>query len=187
MARPAGDTDARPTGPDGGKGAERDPGRRTGRWTRIVLVVSLALNLAVAGVVVGGMLFHGGPRGPGPHGADGGPSLRGLGPTPFLMALDPDDREALAAAARERAVPWRENRDAMRDRLDRMLDLIRAQPFDAAAVTEALAALRLAGAERQALGEALLVDRLDAMTPAARTDYADRIAEGFDRRRRPRP
>lgn len=48
-------------------GGDKAVGRRTSRWLRIVLILSLAINLLIAGVVAGRWWMHGRPHGPGQH------------------------------------------------------------------------------------------------------------------------
>lgn len=153
-------------------------GAREGRWTKVALAVSLAVNLLVAGVVVGDALFDGRDhRRGGPP-----PGLRDIG-TPFVMALEPENRERLMRRAAERAGPFRENREALRHRFERLLDTLRAHPFDQAATRAVLEEQRAALFERQALGEELLVEHLAAMSPEERAAFADRLDRSLRRRR----
>ena len=70
--------------------------RRTPTWVKVLLAVSLALNLLVAGIVVGARF------GDGPHGHDGRPGPRGG----FDPALGPFSR-ALPEPYRDRALDTR--------------------------------------------------------------------------------
>ena len=62
------------------------------RWMRVLLVLSLALNLLVAGLLIGDALTGGGP-GRGPR-----PAEMALGPV--AQALDPADRRAILGTLR---------------------------------------------------------------------------------------
>ena len=72
------------------------------RGLKIALAVSVALNLAVAGVVVGAWMKDGPSRG----------MPRDLSFGPFSEALGPEDRRALRKALAERAPGFREARAA---------------------------------------------------------------------------
>lgn len=155
---------------------------RAPRWMRNALVISLALNLAVAGLVLGAVLKHRPwetrrddrdivrtrfERPP--------PELRELGPVPFIVALSPEDREAILRAARDRSGDLQASREALRGQFEEMLTLLRADTFDAAAMSDLLTKLRAAGTARQSVGEALLVARFEAMSAEERAAYADRL------------
>lgn len=155
-------------------------------WMKALLALSLALNLAVAGVV-GGIALRRAADPPAAAqwraGAEAGVSLRHV-----LAALPDDDRRALRADWRNRM------RDAAVDgsaprRADgaAVLALLRAEDLDAEALHAALEAPQ---AQARAAGQAataLLVQRIAAMAPGERAAYADRLAERLDRGGRGRP
>ena len=146
------------------------------RAVRIALVVSVALNLLVAGFLVGDWLDRG------PH-RDA--RLRGAGPmAPFAAAMSPEDRQALLAGLREAGEGARRGPQEFRARLATLLDTIRAEPFDAARLRDLLAGQRAAAVARQEAGERLLVDRITGMTAEERAAYADRLEAVFARPRR---
>lgn len=145
-------------------------------WLRWVLVISLALNLLVLGLLGSWWLkwgLHGGHHPPRVEHAGG----------PLTRALSHEDRRAIGrdmhAAYRDRG----ENRGA---RIVMLAELIRAEPFDRAAVMAQLTAQRDALNERLSLGQSLLLDRLDQMDTAERAAYADRLEEELKRRRKKR-
>lgn len=146
------------------------------RWMRILLVVSLAFNLLILGLVLGAVL-----RG-GPHDRR---IARDMGGAPFVMALAPADRAALIGEFHAEPGSLREDRRLLRERFHALLAALRAERFDRKAVQDLLAAQRGAAADRQAVGERLLLDRLEAMAPEARAAYADRLEHSL--RRGPRP
>jgi uncharacterized membrane protein len=141
-------------------------------------LVSLALNLLVAGMIVGWVGNKRGPAGTDDRRAD---SLIG---TPFIRALPPEDRRTLGRELQANRTALRENRDALRARLDTLLAALRADPFDPDAVRQVLAEQRSTALERQDIGEELLIARLAAMTPKARRDYADRLNQALRHVRR---
>lgn len=148
---------------------------RSPLWMRGLLLGSLALNLAVAGVVAGGILRHGGPeRGGPPRGRDF--------ITPYTQALSQDQRRELGRELfssfekrqgdRPRPTPFGDYRGA--------LELLRADPFDGAAFSAALEAQDARAAERQKMGQEVLVNFVSGLTPEARSDYADRLEAELD-------
>jgi uncharacterized membrane protein len=139
------------------------------RLWRIVLIASLAVNLCVAGIVVGAVLDH---RGSG-HRHMGGPAWG------IVRALPEAEREAVID--RLRAEP-REGREARRAGFEQLLAAIRAEPFAPGRVRSLLAGQRGRGAARLAEVERAVIDRLATMSPEARADFADRLAEGARRR-----
>lgn len=139
------------------------PSRRT-RVLRIVLAISLATNLAVAGLALGIVL--GGKNGHPPRDFD-----MSLGPV--ARALTPEDRAAIRDALRDR-------RDLAPHRgpgadLQALIAALSATPYDAQALRDALQSPATRAAQVQAMAAQALADRIDAMTPAARNDLADRL------------
>lgn len=146
------------------------------RGVRIALVVSVALNLLVAGFLVGGWLDRTPQR---------DPSLRGAGPmAPFAAAMEPEDRRALLAGLRDEGGEGRPGPREFRARLATLLETIRAEPFDAAGFRDLLAGQRRAAVSRQEAAEHLLVERIAGMTAEERVAYADRLETVFSRPRR---
>lgn len=144
----------------------------TPRGVKIALALSVALNLAVAGLAVGAWL------GDGPH-RGGMPRDMSFGP--FSEALDDTDRRAIRKTLMEKLGEFREQRAAARAEVETLLVALRADPFDAAALKTALAALEARNAERLELGRSLIETRLIEMTPAERAAFADRLEKGLRR------
>lgn len=140
----------------------------TGRGMRIVLVVSLALNLLVIGAIGGAMLLGGGwhHRGPARMEAMGGPLTR---------ALAPEDRRALAREMYAAHLGRDRSRDRLHDDFAGLVADLRATPFDPQAVAARLERIQSRFRERIGLSQALLVARLEEMDDAARAAYADRL------------
>jgi uncharacterized membrane protein len=133
---------------------------------RIALGISVALNLLVAGLVVGALLRDGDPR---------ARMVRDLDFGPFTEALSERDREALRREFVARAPDLRDMRRAMRDDLETVLTVLRSEPFDAAALAVVLDNQDGRMARRVELGQELLLERLGAMTPDERAAFADRL------------
>jgi uncharacterized membrane protein len=152
------------------------PPPSAGRWIKVALVLSLALNLLVAGLVAGAMLGH--HRDERRDRAD---VPREFVRSPFLGALDGDDRRAVGRELMREDGSLRENRAELRARFERLLAAIRTEPFDRAAVEAILDEQRAAGARRLEIAEDAVLDRLTAMSPEARAAYADRLDRSLRR------
>ncbi|WP_422072573.1 periplasmic heavy metal sensor [Tranquillimonas rosea] len=160
-------------------------GPNMSRRARLLLAVSLAVNLLVLGIVAGSIVFDGpGRHGGRHHWGDMDPALRLLGPTPFVMALEKPQKEALAEAARGRRAAFEGNRALLGDRFEATLDLLRAERFDSSAFVDAIAAQGEVFRTQQRMTAELISDRVSAMSPEARRDYADRLDRSLDRVRR---
>lgn len=142
------------------------PPVRGNRGLRIALAISVALNLAVAGLVIG-VVLKGPPMPP--------MAVRDLGFGPFAGALTDDDRRVLRDAFLARKPDLRAERRAMRADLAAVSGALRADPF----VPEVLQAALERGAARTVdllkVGQGLLLDHVLSMTPEARHALADRL------------
>ncbi|MCB2135211.1 MAG: periplasmic heavy metal sensor [Rhodobacteraceae bacterium] len=137
----------------------------TGRGMKIVLILSLTLNLLVAGIVLGaitGRHWH-------------GDRSRDLAFGPFTSALSDRDRAALRDAFLASAPGLRDLRAERQADLTAFLTILRAEVWDGAAAEAALAAQGQRTLERLALGRRLLIERIGAMAPAERAAFADRV------------
>ena len=103
---------------------------RAGRGIRIALAVSLALNVAVAGLVGGALLGRGGPEDP--------PALRMLGLGPFALALPADGRDQLRGRLEEMTPDLRAERTRIGMSLRHVQGALLAEPFDRDAAARAL-------------------------------------------------
>lgn len=144
-----------------------DDGAKTGMrplW-RGVLIVSLAVNLAVVGAVVGAFWRHGDERG-----------ARGVGHAgAFIAALDHSDKRAIGRSMRAKAKETEGfDREAWRGSV---LAALRSVPFDRAAVLAAIEAQEAAGRVRMQASVGLFLDRIAAMDDAQRAQYAQRLEE----------
>jgi uncharacterized membrane protein len=143
---------------------------------RTALVVSVALNLLVAGALFGAWLDRE------PHRDS---RLRGAGPmAPFAAAMPPEDRSALLAALRDEGRDARGRSRDFAESFAALLAAIRAEPFDPMQLQALLAEQRAVGIARQEAGERLLVDRIAGMSAADRAAYAERLETAFRRPRR---
>lgn len=152
---------------------------RKRRWIMPLLFTSLAVNLLVAGVVIGALLSPDGPR----NRSEIGPG-RGVIGEPFIRALPRSERRALAEDVRKMSPQIREGRENLRQRFEAFLTALRADPFDPAAISRLLAEQRGVAVGRQEIGERLLMKRLEAMTPEQRAAYADALEKSLRNLRR---
>ena len=141
------------------------PRNRT--WMRVALIVSLALNFLILGIVGGAVLSHerGGLRG------ELGPASFG----PYGRAFDAEDRAALRQAIRAEAPRLRQNRQAVRQGFRDLLAALRTQPYDAAQVAAIIDRQQAHLRDQMTLMRGLMLDRVAAMTPEQRAAFADRL------------
>jgi uncharacterized membrane protein len=145
------------------------------RWMRVLLVISLALNLLVAGLVVGAGVGGAGPgRAPLPR--DPGSAL-------LMRAMPDNHRRAFETAyRRELRETWRGGgRGAMRADMDAALAALRTEDFDQGALAAAVSAQRTRMSSRVEAGDRVFLRTVSAMSPAERRAYADRIEETIAR------
>lgn len=153
------------------------------RWLIPALIVSLAINLLVIGVVIGAFVSGGANyRGR----VDSSPA-RGFIGKPFLYALPQEDRRALGQEFRENPAAILETREALRERVQGLLEVLRNDPFDAESAARILSEQRALIVDRQKYGERLLLDHLASMSAEERTAYAEKLEKALRHlSRRPR-
>lgn len=139
------------------------------RWMKVLLAVSLALNLGVLGLVGGAALRGAGDR--------GRPDVRDIGFGPFSDALSPQDRQELRRAFLRDGGNPREMRRLMRSEVGTLLQVLRTEPLQEAELRAAFSQFQQSGQERLDLGQRLLADRIIAMSPDDRARFADRLEE----------
>ncbi|MCA3447007.1 MAG: periplasmic heavy metal sensor [Rhodobacter sp.] len=153
------------------------------RWMKLLLAVSLAVNLGVLGMLGGAALRGAGDR--------GRPDVRDIGFGPFTDALSPQDRQELRRAFLQDGGNPRAMRQMMRTEVGTLLQLLRTEPLQEAELRAAFNRLRQRGQERLDLGQRLLADHIIAMSPGDRARFADRLeammARGGQTNPRPAP
>ena len=155
------------------------PSATGARWIKIALVASLGLNLLVVSLVLGAAL--GRERHMDRHDRDRSEIPREFMRSPFLGALDPDDRRTVGRGLMRDEGSLRENRAELRARFERLLAAIRTEPFDRAAIEAILDEQRAAGARRLEIAEEAVLDRLSAMSPEGRAAYTERLDRSLRR------
>lgn len=147
---------------------------REGRGLRIALVVSLALNLLIVAALASMVLTHG-------HVPRSGQTRTGtVDIGRFTAALTDADRRAIRQEYVLRADRLRGARGAAAAELQQLVSALRADPFDPAAIAAVMAEQRARLHAGMETGQALLLDRIAAMTPAERAAYADRLESGAE-------
>lgn len=137
------------------------------RGVRWALIISLAVNLGVAGMALGAFL-HGGPGGR-------GDMVHDLGFGPFDQALRPQDRNALKASMGAKAGDLRASRAEVAQDATAIVAALRLQPFDSSALDAALMAQQSHLGARMKLGGDALRDFLIGLSQQDRLDFADRM------------
>ncbi len=139
-----------------------------GRWLRFALAISVAVNLAILGIVAGAMIRNHGPM-------QDGAMARDLGFGPFTEALSDQDRKKLRQAFLAKVPELRDDRRAMRLESSALLGQLRAVPFDAAGLRKVFDSQHQRNAERLDLGQNLILDLVVGMTEAERLAFASRL------------
>lgn len=147
-----------------------DEKEKSGRFVRVVLVASLALNLAVAGVVIGSVAS--GRMGDGP------PRSFDLGLGPVARALDPEDRRAVGAELR-RTRPMGDF--DLRAQIAEMIATLRADQFDPEALRALMTDQNRRIATLQQNAQDALINHIDGMTVQERHAFADRLVAELSR------
>lgn len=144
---------------------------KPGKGLRIALALSVALNLAVVGMVAGA-IFRDGP-------SMRDAMVRDLGFGPYSEALSPEDRKAMRKALFARAPEIRDTRRLMLEDSRALLALLRADPFDAAGLTARMDGQHARLANQLRLGQDVLQEFILTMSPEARRSFADRLEKGL--------
>ncbi|WP_172293439.1 periplasmic heavy metal sensor [Pseudoruegeria sp. HB172150] len=156
-----------------------EPKRRF-RWGRLVLILSLALNLLVVGLIAGALIK-------GPPKRDHGLPMRDLGFGPFVAALPDGDRQALAEAIREQEGSFQSRRSELRRQFDAFLAALRAEPYDHQALVQIIESQQNEIAESLQAGRDLLLDQIAGMDDGERAAYAESLESGLRRWKPDRP
>lgn len=139
------------------------------RRTKVLLAVSLGMNMLVIGAA-GGMLFH----------KDGPNHSRDAAYGPYARALSHDDRKAIGKALRDEVGDFRQNMTRIRASYAALRGALTADVYDKELVHRLINEQQISGLKRYQVGQRLLLERLDAMSPQERKDFAKRL----ERRRR---
>ncbi|WP_147106534.1 periplasmic heavy metal sensor [Tateyamaria sp. syn59] len=150
--------------------------RRVPMWAKILLGTSLALNLAVVGLI-GGLIMRGGPLG-------------GKGPgmgyaTPYVIALPSEQRRVVFGTVRND--PDLPGRGARRAAYRDMAAVLEADPWDRPAAEAILQRQARGVADVQSVAQAAWLDIVSEMPIEERRAYAQRVTEVAARGGRGKP
>ena len=140
------------------------------KWTKVLLIVSLALNACFIGLIIGVKLTQDGMR---PQRA---PSAQG---SLYLRALSHEDRRTLGQAMR--SYHTREMRQMDRAGYENALVLLRATPFDPEALEDLMDDQTEASEERLEYAREALIAHLAAMSDAEGAEFADALEHALKR------
>ena len=147
-------------------------------WLRIALLVSLVLNLLFVGLVLGAAA---GKRRVDIKGSQTDERvLSYLGP--FGRALPEEHKKALAQELRPKPSEARKVRQELRKGFQDYLSLLRAETFDAEAMSELLVAQQALVSGRAIEGREALLKRLEGMSLEERKAYADSLQKALRRK-----
>lgn len=150
--------------------------RGRARWVMPALLFSVALNLVTAGLVIGALWRHDGPR----YARDAGPPLAAFG-RPYVIALPEEDRRALRQVLRSEISRDLPDRAARRALYGRVIASLRAEPFDPEALARAAAEQADASVAFQQAAQAAWLRYVAQMTPAERRAYAEAVEAALER------
>jgi uncharacterized membrane protein len=138
---------------------------RKGTALLVALIVSVCVNLLLAGVMVGGRWHGGGP---------------------WWMNVPEEARPIMKQAFEANKAEFDARRDAVRQARQKVADILKADPIDQAALDKALADLSQKSEAIRALGNTMMVEVAKQLSPEIRAQMADSWAK--ERwRRRPEP
>ncbi len=138
-------------------------------WMKILLVISLGMNLAVVGLVIGAKISGHGPRGMS--------HANGSGMRALMHALPNSKRADVRKYFHENRDKIRAKDDVMRTSLDNIATAITAQPFDANVLNEAFSAQRAHIVTMTENAQQAFVVIIASMTDKERAEYVDNMKE----------
>ncbi len=145
------------------------------RKAKLVLTLSLALNLLVLGLVGGAILGGHGPMMERFRSVD-------VGFGPLTDALSRQDRRDLFRQFLRDAPDFRAERQAARQDFSQLAAGLRADPWNRGEAEAILARQGDRGRTRLEAGERLMLDHIQSMTPDERRAFADRIEQALMRK-----
>ncbi len=135
---------------------------RKGTALLVALIVSVCLNLLLAGVMVGG---------------------RWHGPGPWWRDVPEEARPIMKQAFEANKAEFDARRDAVRQAREKVADILKADPIDQAALDQALADLSQKSQAIRELGNTMMVDVAKQLSPEIRAQLAESWAKERFRRR----
>lgn len=136
---------------------------RKGTALLAALIVSVCVNLLLAGVMIGGRWHHDGP---------------------WWRQVPEEARPIMRQAFESHKAEFHARRDAVRQARQKVADLLKADPIDQAALDQALAELSQESQSIMQLGNTMMVEVAKQLSPDLRAQVADSWAKDrFSRRR----
>jgi Spy/CpxP family protein refolding chaperone len=135
---------------------------RKGTALLVALIVSVCLNLLLAGVMVGGRWHHGGP---------------------WWRDVPEEARPIMKQAFDAHKAEFDSQRDAVQQARQKVADILKVDPIDQAALDQALADLSQKSQAIRELGNTMMVEVAKQLPPEIRAQMADRWAKERFRRR----
>lgn len=149
-----------------------NPKKQPRKLWRVVMVLSLALNIAVIGAVVG-LAISG-------RGHDGPPQRLMFDFGPLSRALEPADRREIGNQIRKSGTkPY--DRDERNSKVIDLANALRQMPFDLDLVAEELNSFHARSEKVQQDAQAAFLEHLASMSSDARMQLADRLESGARR------
>ncbi|WP_299830758.1 periplasmic heavy metal sensor [uncultured Roseobacter sp.] len=145
---------------------------RISRRIKVILGLSLALNLAVVGLIAGTALRHGDEK-------RGGPRSAGFGAygLPYMIALPQEERRSVIQAVRAGKKGDLPDRAARRALYLETLATLRATPFDAQALSDVVTRQAQTAIRVQQVAQNAWLEVVANMSDAERAAYAEEIEE----------
>ncbi|MEZ5832148.1 MAG: periplasmic heavy metal sensor [Dongiaceae bacterium] len=148
---------------------------RTGTALVIGAIVSVCLNLLLAGVMIGGH-WHGGPGRHGPFGEG-----------PFWTRLPDEARPIVKGVFESHKAEFDAHRKQVQDAKQKVAEALKADPIDQAQLDQALSELMQQSQAMQEFGHQVMVDIARKLPPDLRREMADRWARDRFRRKPDEP
>ncbi len=156
---------------------DRPAGKRRRRWVGIALLISLALNLMVAGYFIAHKLR------PEKYRRITGPGYTQIIPRNFFFDVSRDRRRELVEAMRSHRRAFRDLRQDVRTAAIRLADALEAEPFDPNAVAAELELYRSEAVEMIDAGNEIGQRFFNMLTADERKLLANRIRQKAEGRR----
>lgn len=154
-------------------GATPPPPPRQRRWLLPLLVVSLAANLLVAGIVVANQ-FRPQPR---PQERMSPPSFSQILPRSFITEMPQARRQELRQVFEAHKASFRDDKRALRDSALAVADSLAREPFDAALAKAAIDEYGTRSRALVDLGMTVASEVVDRLGPEERKVLASRIRD----------
>ncbi len=148
-------------------------------WLKVVLAISLGLNLLVAGIVAGALIWDQPNR-------REAPGIREQGLFSMIALLPRDDRKDFRDKVSKAQKQQPAHSYDPREWKQQLVAILRAETFDAEAFRSHLSERRKRYETFGVNGEAALSELLASKTHEERLKYADRLERWEDRRKKPR-